>query len=71
MIVLIIGLIILFIAFIIAFSGPIKSTIIYAFAGSLFIYLINILRIAFLNTIEFIIVPDNHKQEQIIYFHLE
>jgi len=43
-----ISIIILFIAFIIAFSGPIKTTIIYAVAGSLFIYLINILRIAFL-----------------------
>lgn len=43
-----ISIIILFVAFIVAFSGPIKSTIIYAFAGSLIIYLINILRIAFL-----------------------
>ncbi len=43
-----ISIIILFIAFIIAFSGPKKATILYAFAGSIFIYLINILRIAFL-----------------------
>ena len=43
-----ISIIILFVAFIIAFSGPKKATFIYAIAGSLIIYLINILRIAFL-----------------------
>ena len=43
-----ISIIILFIAFIVAFSGPLKSIIVYAFVGSLVIYLINILRIAFL-----------------------
>jgi len=43
-----ISIIILFIAFIIAFSGPKKATIIFAILGSLIIYLINILRIAFL-----------------------
>ena len=43
-----ISIIILFVAFIIAFSGPKKTTFIYAIAGSLIIYLINILRIAFL-----------------------
>jgi exosortase family protein XrtF len=43
-----ISIIILFVAFIVAFSGPKKATIIYAIAGSLIIYLINILRIAFL-----------------------
>ncbi|MDX6747985.1 exosortase family protein XrtF [Polaribacter sp. PL03] len=43
-----ISIIILFIAFIIAFAGSIKATIIYSFLGSLFIYTINIVRIAFL-----------------------
>lgn len=38
----------LFIAFIIAFSGPKKATVIYILIGSLLIYGINILRIAFL-----------------------
>ena len=43
-----VSIIILFIAFIIAFSGPKKTTIIYAFVGSLIIYGINILRISLL-----------------------
>ena len=42
------SIIILFIAFIIAFSGTLKATVLFAFFGSLFIYFINILRIAFL-----------------------
>ncbi len=42
------SIIILFIAFIVAFAGPKKATIVYVIAGSIIIYLINILRIAFL-----------------------
>ena len=42
------SIIILFIAFIIAFAGPRKATIAYILIGSLIIYGINILRIAFL-----------------------
>jgi exosortase family protein XrtF len=42
------SLIILFIAFIVAFSGSIKATFLYIVFGSLFIYFINIFRIAFL-----------------------
>lgn len=44
-----VSIIILFISFIIAFSGSIKATIIYSILGSLFIYAINIARIAFLS----------------------
>lgn len=44
-----ISLIILFIAFIIAFSGPLKKTLLYILFGSLIIYFINLLRIAFLS----------------------
>lgn len=43
-----VSIIILFIAFIIAFPGTWKATIIYAIIGSTLIYGINILRIAFL-----------------------
>ena len=42
------SIIILFLSFIIAFSGSIKATIIYGIVGSGIIYVINILRIAFL-----------------------
>ncbi|MCG1035899.1 exosortase family protein XrtF [Polaribacter sargassicola] len=43
-----ISLIILFIAFIVAFAGSIKATLLYSIFGSLLIYVINILRISFL-----------------------
>jgi exosortase family protein XrtF len=43
-----ISIIILFIAFIVGFSGSKKNTILFAIVGSLIIYGINILRIAFL-----------------------
>ena len=43
-----ISIIILFIAFIVAFTGSKLATILYALIGSLIIYVINILRIAFL-----------------------
>lgn len=42
------SIIILFIAFIVAFPGSIKATVIYVLLGSVFIYVINILRIALL-----------------------
>lgn len=43
-----VSLIILFISFIVAFSGSLKATILFSFLGSIFIFGINILRIAFL-----------------------
>ncbi|QTD36812.1 exosortase family protein XrtF [Polaribacter batillariae] len=48
-----ISIIILFIAFIVAFAGSIKATIIFSILGSLFIYIINIFRIAFLTVMVF------------------
>ena len=42
------SIIILFLSFIIAFSGSLKATIIFGLIGSAIIYVINILRIAFL-----------------------
>lgn len=42
------SVIILFISFIIAFSGTIKSTILYLFSGSILIHILNIIRIALL-----------------------
>lgn len=43
-----ISLIILFISFVVAFAGPLKPTLLFSVLGSFFIYVINILRIAFL-----------------------
>ena len=44
-----VSVIILFFAFIVAFTGSLKATILYALFGSLLIYTINIFRIAFLS----------------------
>lgn len=44
-----VSIIILFIAFIVAFSGGIKATILFSIFGSFLIYIINVLRIAFLS----------------------
>ena len=43
-----VSVVILFAAFVIAFTGPFKATLIYILMGSAFIYLINVLRISFL-----------------------
>ncbi|PWG04642.1 exosortase family protein XrtF [Polaribacter aquimarinus] len=46
-----ISVIILFIAFIVAFSGSIKATVLFSLFGALFIYTINVVRIAFLTVL--------------------
>ena len=43
------SIIILFLAFIIAFSGPLKATILFGLFGSVLIYIVNILRIIVLS----------------------
>ena len=43
-----ISLIILFLAFIVAFSGTLKATFLFSVFGSILIYVVNVLRIAFL-----------------------
>jgi exosortase family protein XrtF len=44
-----ISLIILFISFVVAFSGNLKNTLLFIFGGSLLIYVLNVLRIAVLS----------------------
>ncbi|MES2811931.1 MAG: exosortase family protein XrtF [Bacteroidota bacterium] len=46
-----ISVIILFIAFIVAFSGKLKVTLLYIFGGSLLIYILNVFRIIFLTVL--------------------
>lgn len=48
-----ISVIILFITFIIAFSGSLKATIIYGILGTLFIYVVNIARVFILSMLMF------------------
>ncbi|MFV5684014.1 exosortase family protein XrtF [Flavobacterium sp. GB2R13] len=43
-----ISVIILFVAFIVAFSGKLKTTLLFIFAGSVLIYVLNVFRIAIL-----------------------
>lgn len=46
-----ISVIILFISFIVAFSGKLKETVLYIFLGSLLIYVLNVVRIALLTVL--------------------
>lgn len=46
-----ISMIILFVAFIIAFTGSLKATVVFSVLGSVFIYIINIIRIAILTVL--------------------
>lgn len=43
-----ISVIILFISFVVSFSGKLKPTLLFVFGGSIFIYILNIIRIALL-----------------------
>jgi exosortase family protein XrtF len=48
-----VSIIILFIAFIVAFSGKLKPTLLFIFGGSIFIYVLNVFRIAILCVLMF------------------
>jgi exosortase family protein XrtF len=48
-----ISVIILFISFVVAFSGKLKTTLLFIFGGSLLIYVLNVLRIAALSALIF------------------
>lgn len=48
-----ISVVILFISFIVAFSGKLKPTLFFIFGGSLLIYVLNVLRIAILSVLMF------------------
>jgi exosortase family protein XrtF len=48
-----ISVIILFVSFVLAFSGSLKNTLLFIFGGSLFIYILNILRIVLLTVLLF------------------
>jgi exosortase family protein XrtF len=46
-----ISVIVLFVSFVVAFSGSLKNTLLFIFGGSLIIYILNILRIAVLTVL--------------------
>jgi exosortase family protein XrtF len=53
-----ISVIILFVSFVVAFSGSLKNTLLFIFGGSLIIYILNVLRIVFL-TVLFYYFPEH------------
>lgn len=55
-----ISVIILFVSFIIAFSGRFKTTLLFIITGSIFIYLLNVIRIAVLTVLLFHFPENEH-----------
>ena len=48
-----VSVVILFISFVVAFSGKLKPTLLFIFGGSLFVYVLNVVRIAILSVLMF------------------
>lgn len=55
-----VSVIILFVSFVIAFSGKLKTTVLYILFGVLFIYILNVIRIALLIVLLFYFPQYNH-----------
>jgi exosortase family protein XrtF len=55
-----ISVIILFVSFIVAFSGKLKPTLLYILGGSLFIYILNVCRIASLSALLYHFPENDH-----------
>ena len=55
-----ISVIILFVSFVVAFSGSLKNTLLFVFAGSILIYILNVLRIAALIVLLYFFPKQNH-----------
>ena len=62
-----ISVIILFIAFIVAFSGKLKQTLFFILGGSLFIYVLNILRIIVLSILIYYYPSQEHILHGVIF----
>jgi len=61
------SVIILFIAFIIAFSGKLKSTLLYVLMGSFIIYVLNVFRIIFLTVLMFHFPAQEHLLHGVLF----
>lgn len=55
-----VSVIILFVSFIAAFSGSLKNTLLFIFSGSLLIYILNVVRIAFLTVLMYNFPNQSH-----------
>ena len=62
-----ISVIILFISFIIAFSGKLKSTLLFILAGSLLIYILNVARIALLTILLYRFPENEHILHGVVF----
>ncbi|MCV9926677.1 exosortase family protein XrtF [Flavobacterium sp. LS1R49] len=62
-----ISVIILFVSFIVAFSGKLKPTVFYILGGSFFIYILNISRIALLTVLLYHFPEKNHLLHGVLF----
>jgi exosortase family protein XrtF len=59
--------VILFISFVIAFSGKLKATLFFVFGGSVLIYVLNIVRIVFLTILMFRFPKQGHFLHGVVF----
>lgn len=62
-----ISVIILFIAFIVAFSGKLKLTLLYILSGSILIYILNVFRIIFLTVLVYYFPNQEHLLHGVLF----
>ncbi|MNF25153.1 Transmembrane exosortase [compost metagenome] len=62
-----ISVIILFISFVVAFSGKLKATLFFVFGGSVLIYVLNIVRIVFLTILMFRFPEQGHFLHGVVF----
>ena len=62
-----ISIIILFISFVIAFSGKLKQTLVFILTGSLFIYILNIIRIIILSVLIYYYPAQEHILHGVVF----
>lgn len=62
-----ISVIILFVSFVIAFSGKLKNTLLFVFGGSLIIYVLNVFRIAILTVLMFHFPDQEHFLHGVVF----
>ena len=62
-----VSVIILFVSFVIAFSGKMKTTLLFIFSGIVFIYILNIIRIALLTVLLFHFPEEEHVLHGVVF----
>lgn len=62
-----VSVVILFISFIVAFSGSLKNTLLFIFGGTLLIYILNVLRIAMLIVLMYYLPEKKHLMHSVLF----